>query len=203
MHIFRSSQLGMNQQQFIQRFSYNNLDANPLAANPLLKSNGTLRDASVLIPIYADQNDLHVVLTKRAAHLKHHPGQVSFPGGKVEPSDGTLINTALRESEEEIGLLREDVEIVGQLTRYPTISGYEITPIIGLIPKDYVFTPDHNEVAEVFTVPLQHFLNENNHYNIQVKQRGINHTVHFMPYLSYNIWGATAAILKDLVLHVK
>lgn len=188
----------MNQQQFIQRFSLHSL-----VPNPLHNVFGKCKDASVLIPIFVNDEGLHVVLTKRAKHLKHHPGQISFPGGKVEPHDDNLIQTALRESEEEIGLRRQDVTIVGQLTRYQTISGYEVTPIIGLIPENYDFNLDHNEVADIFHVPLTHFLNENNHHHLQIKQRGITHTVHFMPYLSYNIWGATAAMLKDLVKHVK
>lgn len=189
----------MDKQQFLQRFSYHHLDE--IGAG--YKHNGLLKHASVLIPLIQTTNGLEIVLTKRAAHLKHHPGQISFPGGKVEEQDANVVITALREAEEEIGLQANDVDVVGQLKEYHTITGYIITPIIGFIPENYAFIADENEVAEIFTVPFNHFVNESNHIDLEVKRHGSKHNIYFMPYLDYNIWGATAAILKDLVVHLR
>jgi len=162
----------------------------------------TLKAAAVLILLVDDGKSLQVLLTKRAEHLKHHPGQISFPGGKVESSDKNIIATALRETREEIGLDIPEDNIVGQLHPYQTISGFIVTPMIAIVSeyKDYVI--DQNEVAEVFYVPLQHFLNQKNHQSIILEHKGKPHPVTFMPYKHYNIWGATAAMLKDLSNHL-
>ena len=189
----------MNKQQFLQRFSYHGLDD---ISNAYLYQ-GTLRRASVLIPLIHSTNGIEIVLTKRAEHLKHHPGQISFPGGKVEEWDDNIVSAALREAHEEIGLNPADVDIVGQLKDYHTITGFNITPIVAFIPNNYPFIIDENEVSEIFTVPFKHFIDENNHLDVEVKRQGIKHNIYFMPYLEYNIWGATAAILKDLVVHLK
>lgn len=189
----------MNKQQFLQRFSYHHL--NEIGAG--YQHIGRLKHASVLIAMVQTEQGINIVLTRRAAHLKHHAGQISFPGGKVEDSDADILTTALREAEEEIGLNRADVEVIGQLKQYHTITGFIITPIIGFIPQDYPFIADKNEVAEIFCVPLTHFINEDNHISIEVNRNASKHNIYFMPYLDYNIWGATAAILKDLVVHLK
>lgn len=189
----------MNKQQFLQRFSYHHLDDIEKAYIHY----GRIQHACVLIPLVQTKHGIEVILTKRATHLKHHPGQISFPGGKVEQHDINEADTALREAEEEIGLNRNDVHIIGQLKQYQTITGYSITPIIGFIPANYSFTADHNEVAEIFSVPFNHFTDEGNHIHVEVNRKGSKHNIYFMPYLSYNIWGATAAILKDLVAHLK
>ena len=189
----------MDKQQFLQRFSYHHLDD----VSNRYQYKGALKHASVLIPLVQTSKGIEVILTKRASHLTHHPGQISFPGGKVEESDLNLTHTALREAEEEIGLQQNDVEIIGQLQEYHTITGYLMTPIIGFIPPNYPFKADPNEVAEIFSVPFNHIINEKNHITVEVKRMKTKHNVYFMPYLSYNIWGATAAILKDLVTHLK
>lgn len=189
----------MKKSEFIQRFSLASLDSSCQE----FRYPGTLKNASVLIPLQETEAGLEVVLTRRADHLYHHPGQVSFPGGKCEESDISVVDTALRESHEEIGIIQDDVEILGQLRQYHTITGYLITPIIGFIPPQYPFTIDDNEVAEVFSVPLSHFLDESNHLRVKVSRRGMTHKIYFMPYMTYNIWGATAAIIKDLVKHLK
>ncbi|WNC69864.1 CoA pyrophosphatase [Thalassotalea nanhaiensis] len=189
----------MDKQQFLQRFSYHHLGD----IESGYQHTGNLKHASVLIPLVQTKLGIEVILTKRAKHLKHHPGQISFPGGKVEARDINLTDTALREAEEEIGLYRKDVDIVGQLNDYHTITGFRITPIIGFIPQNYPFKIDQNEVEEIFSVPFPHFTNEKNHLNYQLKRQGVEHNIYFMPYLNYNIWGATAAILKDLVGHLK
>jgi 8-oxo-dGTP pyrophosphatase MutT (NUDIX family) len=146
---------------------------------------------------------LQVLLTKRASHLKHHPSQISFPGGKVEPTDRNLIHTALREAQEEIGLSPEAVTIIGQLPNYEIISGYQVTPIVAVVESPQYYQKDANEVDEIFQVPLQHFLQPENHRSIISYRNGHHHNVHFFPYKHYNIWGATAAMLKDLVDHIK
>jgi 8-oxo-dGTP pyrophosphatase MutT (NUDIX family) len=160
-----------------------------------------LRAAAVLIALVESDNGegLQVLLTKRASHLKHHPSQVSFPGGKVEKEDKSLIDTALREAFEEIGLSRESVKVAGQLPPYQTISGFQVTPIIAIVSSSQTYLMDKNEVAEIFHVPLQHFLTTNDHHVFVAIKGGKQHNVHFLPYKHYNIWGATAVMLKDLV----
>ena len=161
-----------------------------------------LKSAAVLIalvePEQADEG-LQVLLTKRASHLKHHPSQVSFPGGKVEQEDNSLIDTALREAFEEIGLNRDAVSVAGQLPPYQTISGFEVCPVIAIVSRSQDYKIDKNEVAEIFQVPLQHFLTTNDHHVFTASRNGKQHNVHFLPYKHYNIWGATAVMLKDLV----
>jgi 8-oxo-dGTP pyrophosphatase MutT (NUDIX family) len=163
-----------------------------------------LRSAAVLIALVESESGegLQVLLTKRASHLKHHPSQVSFPGGKVEKKDKSLIDTALREAFEEVGLSRESVTVAGQLPPYQTISGFQVTPIIAIVPHSQIYQIDKNEVAEIFQVPLQHFLTTNDHHVVISHKRGKPHKIHFLPYKHYNIWGATAVMLKDLVAHI-
>jgi 8-oxo-dGTP pyrophosphatase MutT (NUDIX family) len=164
-----------------------------------LTSPGT--PAAVLIPIL-ERSDLSVLLTKRASHLKHHPGQISFPGGRFEASDLELQKTALRESEEEIGLKTEQVSVFGRLPVYRTISSYEVTPFIGLVSAPFQWQPDPNEVDEVFDVPLAFLLDESN-YHTEVISRGQETSmVHFIFWQNYTIWGATAAMLKTLCKHL-
>jgi 8-oxo-dGTP pyrophosphatase MutT (NUDIX family) len=170
-----------------------------------------LKSAAVLIALFDDNLDntsyspgnLQVLLTKRASHLKHHPSQVSFPGGKAELTDKSLIHTALREAQEEVGLDPQSVSVIGQLPNYQIISGYQITPIIGVINAMQTYQKDDNEVDEIFHVPLQHFLQDKNHHTINAYHNGRFHNVHFFPYRQYNIWGATASIMKDLVTRIK
>lgn len=168
-----------------------------------------LKSAAVLIALIDHDKDsfseggLQVLLTKRASHLKHHPSQISFPGGKVEKTDTNLVHTALREAQEEIGLAPEAVNIIGQLPSYEIISGYQVTPIVGIVNSEQDYTKDDNEVDEIFHVPLKHFLQDENHRSIVAYRNGHSHTIHFYPYRHYNIWGATAAMMKDLVNRVK
>ncbi len=162
-----------------------------------------LKSAAVLIALVeSEDNGLQVLLTKRASHLKHHPSQVSFPGGKAEKEDSSLIETALREAYEEIGLAPESAKVVGQLPAYETISGFHVTPVIAIVTNKQTYQIDENEVAEIFQVPLQHFLTTDEHHVFKASRNGKQHNVHFLPYKQYNIWGATAVILKDLVSHL-
>jgi 8-oxo-dGTP pyrophosphatase MutT (NUDIX family) len=194
----------MNKEEFLYRF--NLLQYGDSCHN--YQHNSPLRSAAVLIALVNDSDEmnssgLQVLLTKRASHLKHHPSQISFPGGKVEPTDKNLIHTALREAQEEIGLSPEAVTIIGQLPNYEIISGYQVTPIVAVIESPQCYQKDANEVDEIFQVPLLHFLQPENHRSIISYRNGHHHNVHFFPYKHYNIWGATAAILKDLVDHIK
>ena len=163
-----------------------------------------LRSAAVLIALVESEIDgsLQVLLTKRASHLRHHPSQVSFPGGKVEQTDTSLIDTALREAFEEVGLSRQAITVVGQLPPYQTISGFHVTPVVAIVASAQAYQMDENEVAEIFQVPLQHFLTTDKHHVFVASKNGKKHNVHFMPYKHYHIWGATAVMLKDLVAHI-
>jgi 8-oxo-dGTP pyrophosphatase MutT (NUDIX family) len=164
-----------------------------------LTSPGT--PAAVLIPILK-REQLSVLLTKRASHLKHHPGQVSFPGGRYEESDDDLQHTALRESEEEIGLKTHQVSVFGRLPLYRTISYYEVTPFIGLVSAPFSWQPDHNEVDEVFEVPLTFLLDESNYHTETISRDNNTSEVHFISWQNHTIWGATAAMLKVLCKHL-
>lgn len=197
----------MNKAEFLFRFNLKQLnDSCHSYQHP-----SPLKSAAVLIALFDDNKEgdeyspkgLQVLLTKRASHLKHHPSQISFPGGKVELTDKNLIDTALREAQEEIGLDPETVTVIGQLPSYEVISGYQVTPIVAIIDSVQTYQKDDNEVDEIFHVPLQHFLQDANHHTIASYRNGRHHNVHFYPYRHYNIWGATAAMMKDLINRIK
>ncbi|MEP0356410.1 CoA pyrophosphatase [Paraglaciecola sp.] len=166
-----------------------------------LKSSG--KPAAVLIPIVQYPDELRVVFTVRAKHLKHHGGQISFPGGKKEVSDLSLARTALRETFEEIGIAPDKVEIIGHLPVYRTISGFEVTPYIGFISAPLKIEVDKNEVDETFEVPLTFLLNTNNHYTHWMKRKNYQTPVYFIQWHKYSIWGATAAFIRNLSHHFK
>ncbi|MFD2165961.1 CoA pyrophosphatase [Thalassotalea euphylliae] len=188
----------MNKAQFLNRFHLF-----PLAPSQhKFKFADRVKAAAVLIPLVETERGLDIVFTRRADHLKHHPGQISFPGGKVEKQDANYVETALREAHEEIALNPEQVDVLGQLEPYHTITGYQVTPIIGLISGELALQADEQEVAEIFTVPLSFFVDHQNHLKVSTFHKGKKHHVYFMPYKHYNIWGATAAMLADLVAHI-
>lgn len=191
----------MTKDEFLKRFQLNHL-LKSAKQEQLLNSSGALVESAVLIILSEQEEQLTILLTKRASHLKHHPGQISFPGGKVESSDESLTATALREAQEEIGISAKNIDIIGQLHPYQTITGFRITPIVAMVNDKQSYQIDENEVDEIFHVPLQHFLNSEQHIAINVEHKTGNQKVHFMPYKQHNIWGATAAILKDLTSHL-
>jgi 8-oxo-dGTP pyrophosphatase MutT (NUDIX family) len=157
-----------------------------------------LRPAAVLLPLIKRTNGLNVILTKRASHLKHHPGQISLPGGKVEESDADVTATALREAEEEIGLMRSNVEILGVLPYHQTITSFRVTPVIGRVCAPFEVRPEAGEVAEVFEVPFSYLADP---ANFRVEGRywgGVKRYYYTIPYGPYYIWGATARILRGL-----
>ena len=161
-------------------------------------SGRALRPAAVLVPIWLRPSGARVILTKRASHLKHHPGQIAFPGGKVEKGDADLEATALREAWEEIGLPPSRVEILGRLSGHETVTSYQMTPVLGLIRDDFAPVADASEVEEVFSVPLSHVL-DTARYVIEGRMwMGTRRRYFAVPYGPYYIWGATARILRGL-----
>ena len=154
-----------------------------------------LRAAAVLVAIIPGQG---VLLTKRASHLKHHPGQIAFPGGKLDATDATLEACALRESHEEVGLPSGSVQILGRLPSHETVTGFLITPILACLPHPFVPVPETGEVDEVFTVPLSHLLNPQCYAIEQRRWQGQIRRYYAVPYGPYYIWGATARILRGL-----
>ena len=170
-------------------------DLNPGLAPP---RGLVLRPAAVLIGLWDRPSGARLILTKRASHLQHHPGQIAFPGGKVDVGDADVEATALREAEEEIGLSPEKVQILGRLPAHETVTGFQISPILGHIRADFTPIPQLGEVDEVFTVPLEHVLNPLN-YRIERRQwRGEWRHFYVVPFGPYYIWGATARILRGL-----
>ncbi len=161
------------------------------------------RAASVLIILVVRESGLNLLLTRRTAHLAHHPGQISFPGGAVEPEDQDAVQTALRESFEEIGLDPARVEVLGELPLYHTVTGYQVTPIVAAVRDLGTLTKDDNEVDEIFEVPLEFLMNGNHHQIRSMPIRGaeqppIRRSFYAMPYRDYFIWGATAGMLRNL-----
>jgi len=159
---------------------------------------GALMPASVLVPIVARSETLTVLFTRRTAHLRAHSGQISFPGGRVEPQDVGPIETALRETQEEIGLARERIELIGTLPEYHTRTGYRITPVVGVVAPPFVLEADPQEVDAVFEVPLSFLLDPRNHQRHTRAFEGRMISYFAMPYGEHYIWGATAAMLVNL-----
>lgn len=159
-----------------------------------------LRRAAVLVPLVERPEGLSVLLTRRTEHLASHAGQVSFPGGRAEELDSSPIETALREAQEEIGLHRRHVEIIGVLPEHVTISAYRVTPVVALVQPPFELRADPGEVAEIFEVPLGFLMSGANHErrSVSLPDGGGTRRFYAMPYKGYFIWGATAAMLRNL-----
>lgn len=157
-----------------------------------------LTPAAVLFLIVLRDGGQTVLLTQRTAHLRDHAGQISFPGGRVEVEDLSPSHTALRETEEEIGLPRERIEILGFLPEYRTGTGFRVTPVVALVQPPFDLRPDPFEVAEVFEVPLAFLLDPANHQQHSLHYRGALRNYFAMPYGDYFIWGATAGMIRSL-----
>ncbi|WP_245434033.1 CoA pyrophosphatase [Rhodomicrobium lacus] len=156
------------------------------------------RMAAVLVPIVAREPEVTVLLTLRTAHLSAHAGQVAFPGGKIETSDPTPIHSALREAREEIGLLPELVKPLALLDLHNTGTGFRVIPVMGLVDPAFVPQPEPNEVADVFEVPLSFLMNERNHLRHLREWQDYRILFHAMQFEERFIWGATAAMLRNL-----
>lgn len=159
---------------------------------------GSAQPAAVLVPLVLRNEAPSLLFTKRTDHLQHHPGQISFPGGRVEEGDTSPAHTALRETEEEIGLHPRHIEVLGALPDFHTGTGFCITPVVALVHPPFELTLDAFEVAEAFEVPLSHFLDPANHQRHKIIHEGREREFHAMPYGDYFIWGATAGILMTL-----
>ena len=182
--------------------------AAPPVWHPEMNTDGRLalleeppRPAAVLMPLVQRSDGFTVLLTQRTAHLHDHAGQISFPGGRVEEGDASATATALRETHEEIGLEPAAVDVIGRLPDYLVATGYQVTPVVGVIEHGFSLRLDAFEVAEVFEVPLAFLMDPANHERRSISIGGVSRTFYAMPYQGsrrYFIWGATAAMLRNL-----
>jgi len=163
----------------------------------LVHEAAALKPAAVLVPVIDRDGELTVLFTRRTDHLYDHAGQISFPGGRAEPDERSAAQTALREAEEEIGLAADKVEILGSLSEYVTVTGYRVTPVVGLVCPPLELKLDDFEVAEIFEVPLRFLLDPLNHQRNSVVHLGRRRFYYAMPYGQYYIWGATAGMLMN------
>ena len=162
--------------------------------------------AAVLVPLFKKGDGCHLLFTKRSDQVKHHKGEISFPGGVVDEEDLELISTALREADEEIGLRKSDVQILGILDDIVTITQFIVTPIVGLFPYPYPFKVSEVEIAELIEVPLSSLLREKSFSEKEMIRGGQKEIVYAYQYEKHIIWGATARILKqflDLILSAR
>ncbi len=168
--------------------------------NPLRRQSGTPVPASVLMPLVMRDDGVSMLLTQRTAHLHDHAGQVSLPGGRVDASDQSAIETALRETEEEVGLHRRHIEVLGTLPDYFTGTGFCVTPVVALVQPPFDLRADPFEVAEIFEVPLSFLMNGMHHQRRTFEFPGGvgRRTFYAMPYERFFIWGATAGMLRNL-----
>ncbi|MFZ3221356.1 MAG: CoA pyrophosphatase [Rhodoferax sp.] len=187
-------------QALMQRF------ANPPVWTPELRAEGRFSEraplhASVLVPLVMYGDHLTVLLTERTTHLSSHSGQVAFPGGKADPEDPNATVTALREAEEEIGLARHFVEVLGELPTYTTGSAFIVTPVVALVHPGFEIVPNPHEVADVFEVPLDFLMDPAHHRRHAVDWAGQRREWLSMPYVDAKaerfIWGATAGMLRN------
>ncbi|NQV46719.1 MAG: CoA pyrophosphatase [Rhodospirillaceae bacterium] len=171
--------------------------------NPGMMPIRELVPAAVLVPLIERADGMAVMLTRRTDHLEHHPGQISFPGGHFEPGDESPEATAIRETEEETGLDRRHINIIGRLDIYETRTGFRITPVVALVTPPFELTADPDEVAEIFEVPLAFLLDSANHQRHSRGFEGIDRQFHAIAYKDYYIWGATAGMMLNLYENLK
>ncbi len=175
-----------------------------LSGDPPWRPAGTPREAAVLVPIVAHSAGMTVLLTERSAHLRGHAGQVAFPGGGRDPGDASAAETALRETQEEVGLARDRIEVIGELPQYLTGSGYQVTPVVGIVEPGFHLRLDSFEVAEAFEVPLEFLMDPRHHERRRIVHGVIDRSFYAMPWRDdrqgreHFIWGATAAMLRNL-----
>jgi 8-oxo-dGTP pyrophosphatase MutT (NUDIX family) len=168
-----------------------------LAGDVLDEEDGAITPAAVLVAVI-DRPEPTVILTERPATMRRHPGQISFPGGRIEPDDDGPIAAALREAEEEVGLPRNRVEVIGIADLYRTVTGFEVTPVVGVVPPDIELSPHPGEVAAMFEAPLRHLLEPAHQIVKTVEWRGRERSYYEIDYEGCRIWGATAAMIVNL-----
>ncbi|MGJ8581102.1 MAG: CoA pyrophosphatase, partial [Psychromonas sp.] len=192
-------------QQFLNRFMLQKTTLTSPSSHlaPLQYHRKPLKKAAVLMPLIQRSNGLQMILTQRAWHLRHHPGQVSFPGGRFELSDLSLAQTALRETEEEIGIEQKHIQLVGQLPDITTTSGYHVTPFIGFVAKHQQVIIDQSEVKSCFEVPFSFLLNNDNFVKQHLVANRQRHFTYCCAYQDHLIWGATAQMIINLQQHLQ
>lgn len=169
----------------------------------LAKIASTLKPAGVLIPVRRHNTGLSILLTRRSADLKHHAGQVSFPGGRMEEHDHDIEVTALRETHEEIGIAEGDISIIGYLETMPTVTGYAVTPVVGLVDGSVELVLDRTEVESAFEVPLSFLTDPENHTLVAREWQGLSFSMVEFHYDGERIWGATAQMLLRFINLIK
>ena len=155
-----------------------------------------------MIPIICREEPT-ILLTRRSDSLRKHPGQVAFPGGAADATDASIIATALREAQEEVAIPPEQVHVLGTLAPQDSSSGFQVTPVIGLLPVDVTFHPQEDEVAELFEMPLQEAFDLARYHSLDIHRRGIHHRVYLSWYQQQFVWGLTASIIRQLARQVK
>lgn len=164
---------------------------------------GAFRPAAVLVPLFWKEQILHVLLTKRSEKLKHHSGQVSFPGGGFDTADKTIRRAAIRETHEEIGITEEYIEVAGYLDNVETNSGFFVTPFVAVLKHGFEIIKNEDEVSDVFSVPLSFFLDENNCVEQTALYQGKKVKYYVYQYEKHTIWGVTAEIIVKLTTKLK
>ncbi|MCR9256429.1 MAG: CoA pyrophosphatase [Alphaproteobacteria bacterium] len=177
-------------------------DMNPGMPMDLEGGNAPRRKAAVLIPFVDRPDGTNILLTRRTEHLKHHSGQVAFPGGRIEREDPSPVHAALRETHEEVGIDPGRVDVLGELSLYRTRTGFDVTPVVGWVDAPVTFRPDPQEVAEVFEMPVSFLLDPAHHERRSRIFQGVERYFYVLPYRDYYIWGATAAMLVNLAEHI-
>ncbi|MGG5839139.1 CoA pyrophosphatase [Huaxiibacter chinensis] len=159
------------------------------------------RQAAVLIPVVRREQP-GLLLTKRSSHLRKHAGQVAFPGGAVDATDTSLIAAALREAQEEVAIPPDAVEVIGVLPPVDSVTGFQVTPVVGIIPPDLQYHASVDEVAAVFEMPLAEALRLGRYHPLDIQRRGHDHRVWLSWYQHYFVWGMTAGIIRELALQI-
>jgi 8-oxo-dGTP pyrophosphatase MutT (NUDIX family) len=176
--------------------SYSDDDMNEL--NPMIAKDARLTPAAVLVPLVARPQGVTLLLTQRREHLSRHAGQIAFPGGRIDASDRDAVAAALREAEEETGLDPAFVEPLGFLDGYMTVTSYHVTPVVALVRSGFTVSPQEDEVARVFEVPLEFLMTPGNHETHSRDWQGRPRLYYAMPYEGNYIWGATAGMIRNL-----